>query len=191
MKQTFKKFETIEQKNQWKDQQKQRVDQVMKDIFQKFKTEDFLDFASKQYLKSYEVPSDKWSLSNRFAMFLSGTSDARGFHQWNKVGRYVKKGAKAVYILAPNQKVIEKEKEVLKDGKKEIEKVKIPIIWFKAVPVFRFEDTDGEDIKYVEKPKQEIPLKEIFEKFGLQIVYDRSIQGEYGSYNQQTKQIRI
>jgi len=32
------------------------------------------------------------------------TEDARGFRQWQKVGRRVKKGAKAFYILAPIRK---------------------------------------------------------------------------------------
>ena len=27
--------------------------------------------------------------------------DARGFRQWNKANRYVKKGVKAIYTLAP------------------------------------------------------------------------------------------
>jgi hypothetical protein len=34
-------------------------------------------------------------------IFLSGTQDARGFRQWKQVGRYVRKGGKAIYILVP------------------------------------------------------------------------------------------
>ena len=50
----------------------------------------------------FDVPSNDWSFCNRLIMAESGTSDARGFRQWKSVGRYVKKGSKAIYILAPN-----------------------------------------------------------------------------------------
>ena len=48
-----------------------------------------------------DIPSSNWSLLNRTVMFLSGTQDARGYRQWKQVGRYVKKGCKAIYILVP------------------------------------------------------------------------------------------
>ncbi|NUM33677.1 MAG: hypothetical protein HUU50_04000 [Candidatus Brocadiae bacterium] len=38
----------------------------------------------------FEVPSYGWSLANRLIMLKSGTSDARGWQQWQAVGRYVK-----------------------------------------------------------------------------------------------------
>src|SRR5574340_618277 len=65
-----------------------------------------------------DIPSDKWSFLNRILMYLNNTEDARGFKQWKQVGRYVKKGSKAFYILAPMfKKVIEEktleEKQIL------------------------------------------------------------------------------
>ncbi len=39
-------------------------------------------------------------------MLMNETEDARGFRQWEKVGRRVKKGAKAFYILAPVRKKV-------------------------------------------------------------------------------------
>ena len=53
------------------------------------------------------IPSAKWSVGNRILQFLADTSDARGFRQWQKVDRKVKKGAKAFCILGPNSKVIQ------------------------------------------------------------------------------------
>jgi hypothetical protein len=40
-------------------------------------------------------PSDRWSFSNQLLMIIAGTSDARGFRQWQQANRTVKKGAKA------------------------------------------------------------------------------------------------
>ncbi len=58
-----------------------------------------------------DVPSGKWSFTNRTLMFLSGTGDARGFRQWKKAGRYVRKGTKAIFILAPTFSTVENEDE--------------------------------------------------------------------------------
>ena len=52
------------------------------------------------------IPSAKWSISNRILQFLADTSDARGFRQWQESGRKVKKGAKALYILGPKTRRI-------------------------------------------------------------------------------------
>jgi hypothetical protein len=46
-------------------------------------------------------PSDTWSFFNRLIMFASGTEDARGFRQWQRAGRHILKGTKALYILGP------------------------------------------------------------------------------------------
>lgn len=46
-------------------------------------------------------PSDKWSLGNWLLMIVAGTGDARGFNQWQEVGRHVKKGAKAILYPCP------------------------------------------------------------------------------------------
>ena len=40
-----------------------------------------------------DIPCSKWSLNNRIITFFNKTEDARGFRQWNKVGRHVKKHA--------------------------------------------------------------------------------------------------
>ncbi len=38
-----------------------------------------------------DIPSAKWSVSNRVLQFLADTSDARGFRQWQKANRKVKR----------------------------------------------------------------------------------------------------
>ena len=84
-------------------------------------------------------PCDAWSLSNRLMCWLSGTADARGYRQWQKTGRHVTKGSKAVYILAPNTKTITEE-ENGQEVKRQV------VTGFRAVPVFRLEDTDGDPL---------------------------------------------
>jgi len=89
-----------------------------------------------------DIPSAKWSISNRILQFLADTSDARGFRQWNKAGRKVKKGAKAFHILGPKARTIT---ETDDDG---TETEKVIVSGFFAIPVFRAEDTDGEPLPY-------------------------------------------
>ena len=52
------------------------------------------------------IPCRRWSWHNQLLAALSGTSDARGMKQWNNVRRKVKRGSKAIWILAPCLKTI-------------------------------------------------------------------------------------
>ncbi len=51
----------------------------------------------------FDVPSSKWSLNNRLIQLVHGTFDSRGIRQWREAERRVKKGSKAIYILAPKE----------------------------------------------------------------------------------------
>ncbi len=50
-----------------------------------------------------------WSWGNQLLVILNGFTDARGFRQWEQVGRKVKKGEKAFYILGPMMKKVQNE----------------------------------------------------------------------------------
>lgn len=52
-----------------------------------------------------------YSFGNQVILAFSGAVNVMGFHQWKKVGRSVKKGSKAIWILAPMIVNVEKEKE--------------------------------------------------------------------------------
>lgn len=145
-------------------------------------------YVAETYLKSLNIPSDKWSLNNKFIALVcgNGNTDARTYLQWQQAGRKVKKGEKAFYILAPNSFTVEKENE--KTG--ELEKRKI-LAGFKGIAVFSANQTEGDEIKYIEEPKQKPPLLDVAVKFGLKIKYDKTIKGENGSYNQYTDEIRL
>src|ERR1035441_4019808 len=76
----------------------------------------------------------KWSWGNQLLVILRGFSDARGFNQWREVGRWVRKGEKALFILGPVKKKI---------TDKETGEEKSIVVGFKGVAVFGYEQTDG------------------------------------------------
>ena len=127
------------------------------------------------------IPSCKWSLSNRILQFLADTSDARGFRQWQKAGRNVKRGVKAFCILGPNAKTI---KEPGANGE---ETEKTIVVGFHAIPVFRAEDTDGEPLPY--EPATPPPLVEVAKEFGLTVSYQTFASNYYGCYQSSAKRI--
>jgi len=125
------------------------------------------------------------------------TEDARGFRQWQKIGRRVKKGAKAFYILAPIRKKvpvkIRREVErINENGETEIVEVEETIyvdklVGFKSIPVFRYEDTEGKPLPE-ENFNIEIPYEfnGIIEELCLK-VETTAFSSYYGTYNLKTK----
>ena len=128
-----------------------------------------------------DIPSAKWSIGNRVLQFLADTSDARGFRQWQKASRKVKKGSKAFCILGPNTRVIKESN----DSGQEVEKV--IVTGFHAIPVFRAEDTDGDPLPY--EPATPPPLVDVAELFGLSVSYQTFASKYYGYYQGGSKRI--
>jgi hypothetical protein len=121
---------------------------------------------SRTIIPSLDVPSSQWSLNNRVLALFAGTADARGMRQWNEVDRHVIAGSKAFYILAPLLvKVKAGEDADAGEGDKRL-------AGFRAVPVFRVEDTEGEPLNYPPlEPPQPPPLAEVAEAWGLAVSY--------------------
>lgn len=133
-------------------------------------------------LPGHERPCDSWSLSNWIIMLANGTYDARGFRQWNKIGRGVKKGAKAFYILAPQVKKAKVKKIDEATGKEEEVEVIVKTT-FRAVPVFRMEDTEGlsmEEFQYM--PPNPPPLYELAERMQIKLDYMPKYSNSPGGY---------
>lgn len=128
-----------------------------------------------------ERPCDRWSLGNKLLMILTGTNDARGYRQWEKVGRHVKKGAKAFYILAPQtKKIVCRETDPETGEEREVERT--TITGFRDVPVFRYEDTEGEPLPEIDYAPPELPpLYDVAKKFGVQEIRYAPANGD-GSY---------
>jgi hypothetical protein len=106
-----------------------------------------------------EMPSNKWSLCNKLIMYFNGTEDARGLRQWNKEGRWIKKGSKAFYILGPKMVNVKEE-----DGTE-----KTVLKGFISIPVFKLEDTEG---KPLNKPDLNLPnlrLLNVAERWGIEV----------------------
>lgn len=124
------------------------------------------------------IPSDLWSLGNRLLMAAQATSDARGFRQWGEVGRYVKKGSKAIHIFAPLTKKIKEKDDVTGE-----ETERFIIVGFKPIPVFRLEDTEGEPLdKFDYTPKTYPPFFDVAEKLGVKVEYKALRSDYYGRY---------
>jgi hypothetical protein len=136
------------------------------------------------------IPADKWSFLNRVLMYLHDTEDARGFNQWKQCGRYVKKGSKAFYIIGPVTRKITAEKSL--ESGETVKEEKTVFAGFKGIPVFRFEDTEGEPI-IREEYKLNIPYEfnGIIKDLGLKVDAVRFSGTAYGSYNLLNKQIRL
>jgi antirestriction protein ArdC len=135
-----------------------------------------------------DPPSDSWSLGNRLLVFMADTEDARGFRQWEQAGRHVVKGARAIHILGPiARKVHGEDPDTAEPTERTI------IRGFKAIPVFRLEDTDGEALQVPDHaPPVLPPLAEVAEAWGIKVAYrpDRG-GGYYGAYSPTTDRIEL
>ena len=134
-----------------------------------------------------EIPSDSWSIGNRILMTAQNTGDARGYNQWQEVGRQVKKGSKAIYIFAPlTKKITETDAETGEETKKVI------VYGFRYLPVFRYEDTEGEPLPdYDYTPKTYPPFFDVAEKLGVSVEY-RPMRGNFlGRYSAGTTSIQL
>src|SRR5687768_12084359 len=82
---------------------RERADAVLSEILTMFESGAFPDAIAQTRIvrMRHDRPLCQWSLGNQLLAFVHGTADARGFRQWEAVGRHVRKGARAFYILGP------------------------------------------------------------------------------------------
>jgi len=110
----------------------------------------------------------QYSLYNQIILCFAGCSQVAGYKKWKTLGRTVKKGGKAVWILAPWLKKV----EVEKDGEEKKER-KI-LHGFFSVPVFDIGQTEGEPIKRGLTTGSDIDFEELrkaTEKAGWTVVF--------------------
>lgn len=159
---------------------KQKVEKVGRQIIEAFKTPEALPAVlAPMFLKvKGNIPCRSWSWSNQFIAAINGTTDARGFKQWKGVNRKVTKGSKAFYILGPCTKKIDDP---------ETGEPKTIIYGFKAIPVFRVQDTEGEDLETADPEidawLDSLPLIDVARDWGLDVTVFSGRSGSHlGSY---------
>lgn len=135
-----------------------KVKVVLNTIVEQFKSGQIAEPVAYAMFPIANIPSARWSLLNRTLMFLAGTADARGYKQWLQSKRQVIKGAKAVYILVPYMRKVEREEEQ-----------QMAIFGFGLMPVFKLEDTEGAPLDYQQIELPELPLKERAEAWGINV----------------------
>lgn len=62
----------------WKEAKHEKVRNQLLRIVELFQSENIPKAIKELTFPAFDVPANKWSLSNRLIMFFSGTSDARG-----------------------------------------------------------------------------------------------------------------
>jgi hypothetical protein len=119
-------------------------------------------------------------------MLLAGTNDARGFRQWQEVGRNVSRGSRAFRILGPVRKRLRR--NISDEPEEPGEEYADVLVGFTPIPVFRYEDTQEQDLP-VYHPKTPPPLMEVAERFGITVQYERLASGVYGATDHANKTI--
>lgn len=148
----------------------QNIQNVLTSIVSAFESGDIPEAVAIASFPIPDIPSAKWSFANRTIQFLSGTADARGYRQWKAVNRHVKKGAKAIHILVPCFR-----KQVDEETYEEQQ----VLTTFKAMPVFRVEDTEGEPLDYENIELPELPFIQRAYDWGINV---KAVPGNYRYY---------
>jgi hypothetical protein len=127
------------------------------------------------------VPCRSWSICNQLIVAMNGETDARGYRQWQSVGRHVRKGEKAFHILVPIVKEFETTDE---NGEPKTES---RIVGFKAAPVFGRSQTEGEPLPDADPQAlrwiESLPLIDVARSWGLNVeTYNGRPNGPLGKY---------
>ena len=115
------------------------------------------------------LPMRSWSWHNQLLCVLGCCSDARGFRQWEQVGRHVIKGEHArTFILVPCTRT----QTGTDDSGQETKRTRL--YGFKAQAVFDLAQTEGADLPAVFDPDTaqwlaKLPLRDVAESWGLSV----------------------
>ena len=167
------------------------LNDAVKNLMEMFKNQKFPEQVAFTIIKrrnadSATKPSDKWSIGNLLIMaFIGKTADARTYKQWQAVNRYVKRGSKAFNIFAP---VTHKVKKTDSDNNED----EYILVGFRAMPVFRYEDTDGEPLQQADYTPPELPpFFDVAEKLGLTVKWQPFDYQAYGWFSPKNKSITL
>ncbi|HEV7515794.1 MAG TPA: hypothetical protein VGR07_05800 [Thermoanaerobaculia bacterium] len=133
-----------------------------------------------------DSPSSRWSWRNRLLIALRGHADARGFRQWQEVGRQVRAGERALYILGPCRVPAARDEEETTDSGAE---PRTRLVGFRSIPVFGYGQTEGEPLPELELASaflDTLPLLEVARHWGL-VVKAVAAGGRLGYYRRRTE----
>lgn len=124
------------------------------------------------------VPCRSWSWSNQLMVAIHGYADARGYRQWQEVGRHVQKGQKSFPILVPMCK-----RKKIEDKATGEEQTRTCIYGFTSAPVFGLNQTEGDPLPPPD-PKvmawlDSLPLVDVARSWGLTVA---AYNGQKASY---------
>jgi len=129
-----------------------------------------------------DIPCRRWSWCNQMITALRGHADARGFRQWQKVGRHVRKGEKSFHILSPVKVPVER-----KNAAGETEK-RLIVVGFKATAVFGLCQTEGEPVQLDQEAERwlhNLPLVDVASQWGLTVQsYNGQSHNHLGEFRQ-------
>lgn len=187
MKKDFNREEYKEQKKKETAEIMEKLEQGVKDVFNSDKFKEFLTVMSRFH---------NYSINNTILIMMQnpGAERVAGYNTWKELGRQVRKGEKAIKILAPSsfkkevQILDEKGKAIIgEDGKPKTEMKEIR--YFKQVSVFDVGQTEGKELpSLVNELKGNVEEKEAIYKAltsitGLQI-QEEKIRGKAKGYYQ-------
>lgn len=155
-------------------------------VIQKFQTGDLssIVYVARNRLAT-DAPASRWSFSNRVIAFVqTGELDCRGFRQWQKQGRRVRKGERAAYILRPW--TVKKTGDA--DG--EVEEQFI-CVGFCPVSVFPASATEGETPLPEYTPVELPPLSQVAKRLGISVNYIPAIPGRLGDVDVKGRKVRL
>jgi hypothetical protein len=156
-----------------------KVQEVTQQILAAFESGKLPAALAQTFLVFSDSPCARWSITNRMIMAIHGYGDARGFRQWQEVGRSVRKGEHAFYILGP---VMVKAKKA--DPGRGIEVGDMICAGFTGIPVFGYEQTEGEPLPHEHDHRsfiETLPLVEVARAWGLDVGIG-SLPGTLGTY---------
>lgn len=165
----------------------EKVSELIDGLLEDFKSPNSLDRITLHLMPPDDRPCAKWSWMNRLLVLVRSTEDARGFKQWNDIGRQIKSGSKAIHILIPHIKKVK-----AKDVKTGEEKAKSILTGFSRLPVFRVEDTNGKPVEYPDvTPPEPPPLLGVAKFWGIDVQYGPMLVRAAGAWNGSTGEIKL
>lgn len=165
-----------------------RSKEVAEALLQQFENGDVAAPLKMVLLSNPGLPQGNWSWTNQFITMMMGCTDARGFKQWQKVGRRVASGPRA-YIRVP---LMNRYKTEDKEGNEETRQY---IYACKTVPVWDVAQTSGDDLEEPEDHAallEALPLMAVAEAWGVKVkAIGVQNKGFLGWYNPTFDEIAI